>query len=57
MRVPLNDLDAVQRVARDNPNVVAVFLETIQGEGGIHADARGLPAGLRAAVRRAATGC
>jgi acetylornithine aminotransferase len=36
VRVPLNDLAAVQRVARDNPNVVAVFLETIQGEGGIN---------------------
>ncbi len=36
VRVPLNDLAAVQKVARDNPNVVAVFLETIQGEGGIH---------------------
>jgi acetylornithine aminotransferase len=36
VRVPLNDLAAVQRVARENPNVVAVFLETIQGEGGIH---------------------
>jgi len=36
VRVPLNDLAAVERVARENPNVVAVFLETIQGEGGIH---------------------
>jgi acetylornithine/N-succinyldiaminopimelate aminotransferase len=36
VRVPLNDLAAVERVARANPNVVAVFLETIQGEGGIH---------------------
>ena len=36
VRVPLNDLDAVASVARANPNVVAVFLETIQGEGGIH---------------------
>ncbi len=36
VRVPLNDLAAVQAVARDNPNVVAVFLETIQGEGGIN---------------------
>ncbi len=36
VRVPLNDLAAVQQVARDNPNVVAVFLETIQGEGGIN---------------------
>ena len=36
MRVPLNDLDAVEHVAATNPNVVAVFLETIQGEGGIN---------------------
>ena len=36
VRVPLNDLPALERVARDRPNVVAVFLETIQGEGGIH---------------------
>jgi acetylornithine aminotransferase len=36
VRVPLNDLAAVEEVARTNPNVVAVFLETIQGEGGIN---------------------
>jgi acetylornithine/N-succinyldiaminopimelate aminotransferase len=36
VRVPLNDLPAVERVARESPNVVAVFLETIQGEGGIN---------------------
>jgi acetylornithine/N-succinyldiaminopimelate aminotransferase len=34
--VPMNDLAAIERVARENPNVVAVFLETIQGEGGIN---------------------
>jgi acetylornithine aminotransferase len=37
VRVPLNDLAAVEEVARSNPNVVAVFLEVIQGEGGINA--------------------
>jgi acetylornithine aminotransferase len=37
VRVPLNDLAAVQEVAHKNPNVVAVFLEVIQGEGGINA--------------------
>jgi acetylornithine/N-succinyldiaminopimelate aminotransferase len=37
IRVPLNDLAAVEAAVRDNPNVVAVFLETIQGEGGINA--------------------
>ena len=36
VRVPLNDLAAVEDVASSNPNVVAVFLETIQGEGGIN---------------------
>ncbi len=36
VRVPLNDLATVEHVAATNPNVVAVFLETIQGEGGIN---------------------
>jgi acetylornithine aminotransferase len=36
VRIPLNDLDAVREVARTNPNVVAIFLEVIQGEGGIN---------------------
>ncbi|TMG97238.1 MAG: aspartate aminotransferase family protein [Betaproteobacteria bacterium] len=36
VRVPLNDIAAVEEVARTNPNVVAVFLEVIQGEGGIN---------------------
>jgi len=36
VRVPLNDLAAVEHEARTNPNVVAVFLEVIQGEGGIN---------------------
>ena len=36
VRVPLNDLDAIEQVANSNPNVVAVFLETIQGESGIN---------------------
>ena len=35
-RVPLNDLGAIQRLAASNPNIVAVFLEVIQGEGGIN---------------------
>ena len=37
VRVPLNDMAAIDEVARTRPNVVAVFLETIQGEGGIKA--------------------
>ncbi len=35
VRVPMNDAAALERVAAERPNVVAVFLEAIQGEGGI----------------------
>jgi len=48
VRVPLNDLEAVQAVARTNKNVVAVFLEVIQGEGGINAARNEYLQGLRA---------
>ena len=36
IRVPLNDITALKKATEGNPNVVAVFFETIQGEGGIH---------------------
>jgi acetylornithine/N-succinyldiaminopimelate aminotransferase len=36
IRVPLNDVDALRRATDGNKNVVAVFFETIQGEGGIN---------------------
>src|SRR5205085_3412433 len=36
VRVPLNDLEAVRHVAEHNKNVAAVFIEPIQGEGGIN---------------------
>ncbi|MEP6874424.1 MAG: aspartate aminotransferase family protein [Burkholderiales bacterium] len=35
VRVPLNDVAAIEEVASTRKNVVAVFLEVIQGEGGI----------------------
>ena len=35
-RVPLNDVAAIEKLAASNPNIVAVFLEVIQGEGGIN---------------------
>jgi acetylornithine aminotransferase len=35
VRVPLNDVAAIESLGRSNPNIVAVFLEVIQGEGGI----------------------
>ncbi|TAN48271.1 MAG: aminotransferase class III-fold pyridoxal phosphate-dependent enzyme, partial [Betaproteobacteria bacterium] len=36
VRAPLNDLEAVRQIAAHNKNVVAVFVEPIQGEGGIN---------------------
>jgi acetylornithine aminotransferase len=36
VRVPLNDLQAIESAARAHRNIVAVFVEAIQGEGGIN---------------------
>jgi len=36
VRVPLNDIEAVRRVAAQDKSVVAVLVEPIQGEGGIN---------------------
>ena len=36
IRVPLNDIEAIKTATAGNPNVVAVFFEAIQGEGGVH---------------------
>ncbi len=36
IRVPLNDIGALKAATANNPNVVAVFFEAIQGEGGIN---------------------
>ena len=52
VRVPLNDLAAVEQVAATNPNVVAVFLEVIQGEGGINQTRADYLRGLRALCDR-----
>jgi acetylornithine aminotransferase len=36
VRVPLNDIEALKHATANDPDVVAVFFETIQGEGGIN---------------------
>jgi len=36
IRVPLNNMDALQAATAGNANVVAVFVEAIQGEGGVN---------------------
>lgn len=45
IRAPLNDIEALRQIADNNPEVVAVLVEPIQGEGGVHpADAQYLHA-------------
>ena len=35
IRAPYNDIEAIESIAKNNPNVVAVMVEPITGEGGI----------------------
>jgi acetylornithine aminotransferase len=35
VRVPVNDIEALKKTTQGNQNIAAVFLETIQGEGGV----------------------
>ncbi|HFF2262862.1 TPA: aspartate aminotransferase family protein [Pseudomonas aeruginosa] len=37
LRVPYDDIEAVRRVAERSPDIVAVLIELVQGEGGIRA--------------------
>jgi acetylornithine/N-succinyldiaminopimelate aminotransferase len=36
IRVPINNIEALKAATANNPNVVAVFFEAIQGEGGVN---------------------
>ena len=36
LRVPVNDLQALEQATAGNPDIVAVMMEPIQGEGGLH---------------------
>ena len=46
-RAPFNDVAAVERIATNNPNAVAVFVEPIQGEGGVNIPDAGYLKALR----------
>lgn len=50
VRVPFDDVEAIKQVAARNPNVVAILVEPVQGEGGINIphDAKGYLEQLRA---------
>ncbi|HUF22350.1 MAG TPA: acetylornithine transaminase [Burkholderiales bacterium] len=47
VRVPYNDLAALNQVRAANPNIVAVLVEPIQGEGGVNLPDDGYLAALR----------
>ena len=47
LRVPYDDLEAIKSIAEHNNNIVAVMLEIIQGEGGIHLASIEFQKGLR----------
>ena len=36
VRAPFNDIDSVQSIASNDASVVAILVEPIQGEGGVH---------------------
>lgn len=46
-RAPFADLDAVKTIAKNNQNIVAVLVEPIQGEGGVHIPEPAFLDGLR----------
>lgn len=39
IRAPYDDIDAIKTIAGNTPDVVAIFVEPIQGEGGVHVPA------------------
>ena len=52
VRVPYDDLGAVETAASNRPSIVAVLVEPIQGEGGVVVPADGYLAALRALCDR-----
>lgn len=48
-RAPFDDAEAVRRLLADNPQIVAVLLEPIQGEGGVRIPGPGYLSALRTA--------
>ena len=41
IRVPFGDIDAIQEAAINHPDIVAIFVEPIQGEGGVNTAPQG----------------
>jgi acetylornithine aminotransferase len=47
VRAPFNDVEAIENIAKHNPNVVAILVEPVQGEGGVHIPNAGYLKALR----------
>lgn len=47
VRAPFDDLESLKKIASNNKNVAAVFVEPIQGEGGIHTPSADYLGGIR----------
>lgn len=47
LRVPYDDIEAVRQAAAHSPDIVAVLVEPVQGEGGVHAASAGYLQALR----------
>jgi len=52
VRVPYNDLEAIETAAANRPNIAAILVEPIQGEGGINVPADDYLSQLRALCDR-----
>lgn len=48
VRAPYDDIEAIKTIASNTPNVVAILVEPIQGEGGVHVPAEDYLNQLRA---------
>ncbi len=48
VRVPFDDIAAIEKAAAENPNIVAILVEPIQGESGVRAPAAGIAPYLEA---------
>jgi len=48
VRVPFDDIAAIEKAAAENPNIVAILVEPIQGESGVRAPKAGIAAYLEA---------
>ena len=52
LRAPYNDLEAIENIARHHPEVVAILVEPVQGEGGVRIPEEGYLEALQALCQK-----